>query len=365
MKTIQRYVLRAYAFFAISILGMVLAIFLVTDFVDRAKAYTGPNVVRDVSVLYGWKALVFTHQLGSAVLLLAAGASVSALRKRGEVTAISALTFGPSALYIPVAVLAFGTCTSLVAFDEFVVTHAARRVEDITVHRFNRWGDYRFYFAPKQWYRRGNELFYLRGGDADLGFDDVTILTVTEDFTLRRRVDAQRMEFSSGTTWRLAGVVDRTFAPEGSTTLSNRDEELVDFGVGPEGFRVRLGRPEQMRVRELLEQIQTRREVGLPVQQFVLGLHNRFAYPFAGLPAALLAVGLALRPSRKGHLTTAMVEGLVVAMSLWGLMAVCRTLVLAERLPPAVAAWAPFIILSLAAIGLWLRLDGGLRRRRA
>jgi lipopolysaccharide export system permease protein len=128
---------------------------------------------------------------------------------------------------------------------------------------------------------------------------------------------------------------------------------------------VKVGRPEQMRLSELNEQIRTRTEVGLPTRQFSLGYHNRFAYPFAGLPAALLAVGLALRPNRKGNLTTAMVEGLIVAVTLWGLMVVCRTLVLAERLSPAIAAWAPFVVLAVAAALLWHRLQSGSRRSAA
>lgn len=363
MGTLQRYVLRSYAQFLVGIFGIVLAIFLVTDFVDRSKAYTGPNVVRDVAELYGYKALVFTHQLGSAILLLAAGACVSALRKRGEITAIGALSFGPSALYVPIGLLALMFSGGLVAFDEYVVTDAAAKVEQITVHRFQRWGDYRFYFFPKQWYRRADRLFYLRGGDADSGFRDVTILTVTPTFQLARRVDAKQMTHLSGTMWRLDGLVDRTFADQGATKLSVADSQEVDLGAGPEGFRVRMGRPEQMRLSELTEQIRTRTEVGLPTRQFSLGFHNRFAYPFAGLPAALLAVGLALRPNRKGNLTTAMIEGLVVAVTLWGLMVVCRTLVLAERMSPVLAAWAPFVVLTIAAALLWRRLQLGSRRR--
>lgn len=363
MGTLRRYVLRSYATFVAGILGIVLAIFLVTDFVDRAKAYTGPNVVADVAVLYGYKALVFTHQLGSAVLLLAAGACVSALRKRGEVTAIGALSFGPSALYLPIGMLAVAASGALVAFDEYVVTNAAAKVEQITVHRFHRWGDYRFYFKPKQWYRRGDRLFYLRQGTADQGFNDVTILTVTEDFQLARRLDAQSMLHTQGTVWRLEGLVDRTFTKDGGTRVHVSQNAELDLGAGPEGFRVRMGRPEQMRLSELAEQIRTRAEVGLPTRQFLLGFHNRFAYPFAGVPAALLAVGLALRPGRRGHLTTAMIEGLVVAVTLWGLMVVCRTLVLAERMPPVLAAWAPFIVLTVAATLLWQKLQLGSLRR--
>ena len=67
------------------------------------------------------------------------------------------------------------------------------------------------------------------------------------------------------------------------------------------------------------------------------------------MPAALLAVGLALRPNRRGHLTAAIVEGLLIAVAMWGLMVVCRTLVMTERLAPAVAAWLPTLVLSVAA----------------
>jgi lipopolysaccharide export system permease protein len=89
-----------------------------------------------------------------------------------------------------------------------------------------------------------------------------------------------------------------------------------------------------------------------------LTLHNRFAYPLAGIPAALLAVGLALRPSRKGHYTTALVESLIVALVLWGMMVISKTLVLTGRIAAGPAAWAPVVLLLLVAGGIWLQLEG-------
>jgi lipopolysaccharide export system permease protein len=169
-----------------------------------------------------------------------------------------------------------------------------------------------------------------------------------------------------GTRWRLTGVVERSFSPDGSTQVQSKQEAEYDLGVPSHSFRIRPGRPEQMRSAELREQIVARAEVGLASRQYELALHNRFAYPMAGFPAALLAVGLALRPNRRGNLTAAIVEGLLIAVAMWGLMVVCRTLVMTERLAPGVAAWLPAIILSVAAAGLWLRREGLLQlpRRR-
>jgi lipopolysaccharide export system permease protein len=364
--TLFFYVLRAYVKSVVGILAAVLTVFLVVDFVDRARAYTGEGWVWDVLRLYGNKALVATQQLGPAALLLAAGATVSTLRKRGEVTALRALTFGPAALYVPIGFCAVAACLGLIAFDETLVVRASRRVDEISTQRFNRWGDWRLYYTPKQWFRRGEHVFFLRAGSAEDGFRDVAILTITPSFQLSRRVDAEAMYPLAGTRWKLTGVVERSFLPDGRTQVQTLDEVEYELGVPASSFRIRPGRPEQMRSSELREQIVARAEVGLASRQYELTLHNRFAYPMAGFPAALLAVGLALRPNRRGHLTAAIVEGLLIAMAMWGLMVVCRTLVMTERLAPMVAAWLPAVVLSMAAAVLYLRREGllGWQRRR-
>jgi lipopolysaccharide export system permease protein len=356
--TLLRYVIRTYLQFFVGILAAVLAIFLVADFVDRGRNYTGEGWIGAALELYFNKALVAAHQLGPAAMLLAAGATVSSLRKRGEVTAMRALTFGPTALYLPIGLCAAVLGLGLVAFDESVVVRAGRRIDEINTQRFNRWGDWRFYYTPKQWFRRGERVFYLRGGDAEGGFEDATVLTLTDDFRLSRRLDAARMRPLEGTQWELTGVVERTFTPEGATQLRSAQQEVVDLGVAGRAFRIRPGRPEQMRVPQLRQQLVARKEVGLPTALFKLALHNRFAYGFAALPAALLAVGLALRPGRRGHLTVAMVEGLVVVMVLWGMMVVGRTLATNQHLPAWLAAWAPSLVLTIASVALWVRTEG-------
>src|SRR5262249_38060129 len=159
---------------------------------------------------------------------------VSLLRKRGEVVAMGSLTFGPKTVYLPIGAAALAASILLVGFDESVVTHASRRVEEITAHRFNRWGGWRFYFAPTPWYRRGNRIFYLRDGDADHGFKDVTVLAVDSQFQLQRRMDAQSLRFLGGTRWMLEGVQERSFRGD-ATQLTLKEELPLDLGVGPEG----------------------------------------------------------------------------------------------------------------------------------
>jgi lipopolysaccharide export system permease protein len=350
-----RHVLRRYLVLVGAVLAGLLVVFLVADFVDRARAYTGPNWVRDVLELYGWKAVVATHQLAPAALLLASASLVSLLRRRGELTAILALGFGRRALILPVGAVALAAALLLGLLDELVVGHASRRVDEITALRFHRWGDWRSYFERKQWFRHQDRILHLESGDVESGFRGVTVLRLTPEFELAERVDAAGMEHAGGTRWRLRGVTRRAFDLHGGLKLTELTEETVNLGIPASLLAIRPGRPEQMRLPVLRQQIRARREVGLPDRLFLLALGNRFAYPLAGVPAALVAVALALRPGRGGSLTGALVEGLAVTMGLWGLTVVARALVNAGRMAPFVAAALPILALTVAlAVLVWV-----------
>src|SRR5437868_268474 len=113
-----RYVLRSYAAAFAGIFAAMVAIYLVVDFVDTGSSYQGQTWAVDVLRLYGNKALVVARQLAPAALLLAAAVAVSAMHKRGELTAVGSLAFGPAAVYLPVAAMALAISVGMVAFDE-------------------------------------------------------------------------------------------------------------------------------------------------------------------------------------------------------------------------------------------------------
>jgi lipopolysaccharide export system permease protein len=235
-------------------------------------------------------------------------------------------------------------------------------VDEITALRFHRWGDWRSFYDRKQWFRHQDLILHLEGGDVESGFQGITVLRLTPDFELAERVDAARMEHAGGTRWHLQGVTRRVFDRRGGLKLTTLSEETVDLGIGRGLLGIRPGRPEQMRLPVLRQQIRARREVGLPDRLFVLALGNRFAYPLAGVPAALVAVALALRPGRGGSLTGALVEGLAVTMGLWGLTVIARALVNAGRMAPLVAAVLPLLALGLALAALLWVPPGWTRR---
>jgi lipopolysaccharide export system permease protein len=356
--TVFRYVARVYLAWCAACFFVLWVVFLVADYGDRLRPYLD-KPLGDVGLLYLNKAAVAAHQLGPAAMLLAAGAAVTALRRRGEVTAVFALGGSPAAFFGPVAAVGAVLAVGLWGFDEYVATAAGRNVDELQVQRFNTYGDYRLFYVPKRWYRVDDAFLFLKGEAAGDVQHDVSVLKLGPDFSLAERLDARAMTPLSGGRWRLDGVDRWVFRGEALERSSQPSMELLLRGTSAQTFRIRTGRPEQMRLSDLVEQRRLREKVGLPVQRYTLALHQRFAYPLTGLFAALLAVALSLRRDRRGQLTLALVEGFFIAVALWSSMVVFKTLALSERMSPALAAWAPVLLLAAAfAVVRWREAGG-------
>jgi lipopolysaccharide export system permease protein len=116
------------------------------------------------------------------------------------------------------------------------------------------------------------------------------------------------------------------------------------FDEPPEAFSVVAGRPSQMRWRTLVQQIELRRRLGLATVEFELERDIRLAYPFVAVPGALIALALALRRSRKGHVSAALGEAVGVSLLFWAAQGISWALALSGRVPTEVAAWAPNVL---------------------
>ncbi len=323
----------------------VVAIYLAVDFVDNSAGFGGHGWVPAVLELYANKAAVVVRMVAPAAMILGAAIAVSTFRQTREYTAMRASGLGPWRLAAPVLAVTFGLGVALVVLHDVVGVRAAERAEEIGSLRFGRGGDRRRYLAarePKRWFRGvdGRRIYNLRGLLPDGGFERVTVLEVDPGFRLVRRIDAGRMR-PAGAEWLLEDVEDRTFLADGTLALARAETRRYRFDEPPEAFSIVPGRPSQMRWSTLLRQIDVRRRLGLPVEEFVLERYNRLAYPFAGISGALVAVALALRRNRKGHVSSALVESVGVSMVFWGVQGVSWALGLSGHVAPSLAAWAP------------------------
>jgi lipopolysaccharide export system permease protein len=354
--TLRRYVVRAYlATLAVTALS-VLVVFLVADFGDRLKAYLD-RPMSDVALLYVYKTAITFGQLMPAAMLLAAGICITTLKRRGELDAMRALGISPVRVLVPLLWCTAPLAVGLVVFDERVASRAGASLDRLLVERFSTWGDYRLFHLPQQWLRLGSDIFRVGRVDDDGTLVDVSVLHLSPDFALERRTDAQVMRHLDGDRWQLTKSAVREFR-DGAAHLTRAESlELELPGAGADAFALKGGRPEQMSLSTLAAQERLRAAAGLPTLRYALARHGRFSYPLLGVIGTLLAACLALRSGRRPQLTVALVEGLAVAASLWGLLVIGRAMALADRLPPAVASWGPAVLLAAVAVVLVARLE--------
>ena len=343
---------RALWAFAASLTAVV-GLFLVVDFAENASAFRGEGWVAAVLALYAHRAAVVAYQTAPAAMLLAAAVTASDLRRTREYTALRSLGLGPWRVAAPVLAVAAALAVALAWLGDAVVVEATARADEIMATRFHRASAFQREGERKRWFRgrAGRRIYHLRGGGDDGSFAHVTLLEVDDRFRLARRIDAARM--APGTEpgeWVLDDVAERTFAEDGAVATRFAPRQTVRLEEDPDAFAVRPGRPAQMRQAVLRQQAALRRRLGLPSQDFAIEWQGRFAHPLAAIPASLLALGIALRRDRKGHLTAALVEAVAVSLAFWAVQAVCWSLGLSGRLSPAAAAWTPDLLFLAAGV---------------
>jgi lipopolysaccharide export system permease protein len=350
-----RYVaLKALGAFLAALAGVVF-VFLVVDFVDNAHTINGKDWLLPALELYANKAAVVMVQTAPAAMLLGASVAVSGLRQTREWTALRSVGLGPWRVALPVVAAALLAGLAMAGLQDLWGVQAAQRAEEISATRFQRGASNRRWLAwrePKRWFRGadGRRIYHLRGTLPGGGFERVTVLEVTSAFRLSRRLDAVRMTPGEGGAWRLEEVEERTFDADGTSHLTRNDVRQVFFDEPPGSFDLAPGRPSQLRYAVLTRQIALRRKLGQASAEFELERANRLAYPLAAVPGVLLATALALRRSRRGHVSSALLEAVGISMALWAAQGVCWALGRSGRLPPDAAAWLPD--LAFLAVGV-------------
>ena len=329
-------------------------IFLVADVGDRLKLFMAHSA-EDLVALYVNKALVAALQVGPLALLLAGGLSYSSLARRGELGAAQSLGASPRRLLAPAAAVALVVALGWSLFDEFVVTSAGQRVDELSVTRFQSWGDWRHYYTPKRWFRAGDHLVRVGQYGSDGALEEVSLLLMDSAFTVTERWDAKVMRHVAGTRWALEDVTVRRSSDALNPSSQHHPSVQRELpGSFAEAFADVRGRPEWMRSKDLMRQAALRKRLGVSAEHVVWALHNRWAFPLGGALALLLTASLVFKVRAAQATVVALTQGLAVSVALWVCTFLGKTAALSARWPPAWAAWFPCVVLLFGVGALWV-----------
>jgi lipopolysaccharide export system permease protein len=301
-------------------------------------------------------------------MIIAAALLVAWLGRRGELIGLVSVGLSPLRLCAPIALFAALLAGVLVWMQERVVIFADARAEEITATRFNRWGDWAVWHAESSWVRGREGRIFRLGTPSHGGFEPASVLEVDAKFRLVRRLDAKRLEFTRPGEWLLSDVVERRYVSDAGQKAAPAAEPIVEqasatllqpFPDTLEELSLRNGRPRQLPWGALREQAARRERLGQPVREYQITLAERAFAPLLLVPAALAAVGLLLRRTRKSGgrglpLSAALALGLGLSLGLWALTVVLHAAAVGGALPPWVAGGVPSsCCAALAAAVFW------------
>ena len=295
--------------------------------------------------------------------LVATFITFGVMSKFNEVTAVKASGTSIYRLSMPVLLVTIALSTLAYVNFDYLMPYANQRasqVKDIIRGRTPR----SFQSREQRWvfgedgrlYNFSNyvpspiPMLAVAGGGTFQGFSSYRLDPLTYD--IRERVYARTAAFEEGT-WILHDGWAREFSGEGES-FETFAERPFDFPDGPGDFIKEWKSPEQMSYAELSGFIRDLRRKGYDVQELMVDLYGKTAFPLVSLTMVILGLPFCFRMGRRGSL-----YGVGVAISLVAvfLLTFSTTNALGGigLIPPFLAAWAPNILFAGSGIYLLLR----------
>jgi LPS export ABC transporter permease LptG/LPS export ABC transporter permease LptF len=351
---IDRYVSRLYLRVAgLSFLAL-LGLFYISTFIDRSdKIFKGKATAATILQLLLWMTPQFVYYVIPIAALLSALVTYGLLSRTSELTVMKACGISLYRSALSVIVLSLGFSAILFMLEQRVMASANRRAEVIDAQIKERAPRTRN-LLQRRWVKKDNVFYHY--GLFDQERQEMLGLTV---FTLAPKTwELQSQTFVRRALYHEGGWIgehgwsqDFSSTPPAWSAIAKKPLPGLE---PPEYFSTEPPDAEFMTVSELRSYIQELAASGFNVTPPSVELQRKLAFPFVTLVMALLAIPFGVGAGRHGALY-GIGLAIVIALSYWVLISAFVAIGRGGLLPPALAGWAPNILVAGVAGYLFLR----------
>jgi len=356
-NTLDRYVVRSFAFVFFLVLLSGVSIYVLADLSENVDDILKYHVARGVVLnYYKYLSLQIFYDIAPILVLVTTLITFSLLSRTNEITACKALGVSLYRLALP-ALAAAAVVAVLAGYLEASVLPASnQRVAQLKDQIKGREASRTYRRADRQWlFGQGRYVYnYLHFDPRQRALQRLQVFEFDDDHRLASRLFAQQAVFEQGEEWVFTdGWVRRFNGVEVTDYRRFSAPRLVDFPEAPDYFEAEIRRPEQMRYGELKDYIGELEESGQAVPELKVDLYKKAAFPVVSWVMALVALPFAFRLGRQGALYGIGIS-IVLGMGFLVVFAFFSTLGEAGALPPAVAVWSPDVLFGVLAVYLFL-----------
>ena len=297
-------------------------------------------------------------------VLVAVLATFGVMSKNNEITAFRACGVSLYRLAVPVLVLSTLLSGGLFAFDFYYVAGANRK-QDALRDQIKGRNTAQTYLRPDRKWIMGansNRIFYYRFFDnsgQEAVMNEASIFELdTRPFRLSRQIFAKRAlwrpsmktwVFEDGWSCEYNGAFCTNYAPFQVQTF----KEITE---APDYFLKEALQDKQMNFLQLDRYIQDLERSGFEgTVKLKVRFYRKFSVPLFALIMAMIAIPFGFLVGNRGAMTGIGIS-IAIGMVYRGIDPLFEKLGDVSQLPPVMAAWAPDVVFSLAALYLLLRM---------
>jgi lipopolysaccharide export system permease protein len=303
------------------------------DFIDnKVPALT---VLEYYGLFAGWTVKAFTPMF----VMLATLFSFSVLSKRLEILAMKASGRSLWRIALPIWIVTLLICAGHFYYNEFIFPPANKKrveIKEFVIERRSR----QTFTSVNNVYRQispGN--FYTASKfsvERQEGIDFKLYKTRNND--LMQMVLAEKLLYRDYR-WRAIDGIVRNFNDTAEQSFFRFDTlALPEIKDEPADLARRLGKPEDMGLRELERYINLMKRTGGPYLREMIDLKIKYAFPLTSFIVTLVCIPFAANP-RKGGIAVSFAVGALIALAYFVLFRILQSAGANEKLPQEIAVW--------------------------
>ncbi len=351
MSIINRYWMGQFLRFFFMVQLIVLAIFVVVDYLTNLNKFlkSGITLVDALGYVLLKTPFMFV-QFTPAGVVLAVIVVFGLMNRSNELLALKA--GGISAYYLVKPAVVAGVLLSFSMFflSETVVPMTMEKANHIKYAVIKK---KRQVHATREniWIRSNDTIAHIKFfNPVDRTLSGITLTRMDDHFKVVRRMDARSGVYRQGQ-WHFFNLMIQTFPPGADTgEVTMYDEKIVEMDLLPEDLGQMVKKTEEMRFGELAAHIRKVEQEGYDATTYRVDLLGKTAFPFICLIMSVMGAAVGMRPAVKENLPLGIVAGLGMAFMYWIMFSFTTSLGYGRLLPPFVSAWAANFLFLCAAL---------------
>ncbi len=292
-------------------------------------------------------------------VLLAVLVTFGVMTKNNEVTAFKACGVSVRRLGLPV-ILATVLLSAAAFAADYSWIPTANQIQD-SIHNEIKGRPAQTYLRPeRKWIIHDYRVFYFRYFDAteNIMVDPWVYEIDPKTWRLNRQISASRARWESGPkawVFEQGDMIDICNRVEECHTNHFTATSFPEITEVPTDFLKKAGQDRQMNYLELSSYIQDLHQSGFNTVKLEVQYYKKFTTPLFALTIALISVPFGFLVGNRGAMAGVGVS-IGLAMTYLGAEKLFEQMGNVGYLPPAMAAWAPDTLFSLAGFYLILRM---------